>query len=102
MIPQSRVLSRLALHSTPKKSSVEEANMVPKSRVLSKGLQEAGPEGGARHAVRQMGMRQGVGDGGAAVPASIDVRKGKLTSVEPDTSLSPLTRGLVSRTEASF
>lgn len=75
--------------------------MVPKSRVLSKGLQEVGPEGGAPHAVRRMGVGRGMG-GGAAVPASIDVRKGKLTSVEPDTSLSPLTRGLVSRTEASF
>lgn len=35
--------------------------MVPKSRVLSKGLQEVGPEGGAPHAVRRMGVGRGMG-----------------------------------------
>lgn len=61
----------------------------------SKGLQEAGLEGGAPHAVRFTGGG-GVESGGAAVPAGIDVRKGKLTSVEPDTSLNPLARALLS------
>lgn len=61
MIPRSRVLSK-GLHGTPKKSSAEGVNVVPKSRMLSKGLQEAGPEGGAPRAVRFTDEWEGAGE----------------------------------------